>query len=59
LARRVHDGNMSFMRLSPRTLWTVLAALVVLGGLVRLTTDHRRVDVALPEPADARAMLSR
>jgi hypothetical protein len=49
---------MSFMKPSLRAVLTVVAAAVVIGGLVRLSLDKRIADVALPEPSDARARLA-
>lgn len=44
---------MTTMKLSTRSAITVVAALLVIGGLLRLTTDRRRVEVSLPEALDA------
>ncbi len=46
---------MSTMRPSLRRFLTLIAALVVIGGLVRLSTDRRRAEVSLPEAVDAHA----
>jgi len=37
------------MKVSVRAVVTLLAAAVVLGGLVRLSLDRRRVEVSMPE----------
>jgi hypothetical protein len=42
------------MKVSVRSVVTVLAALVVMGGLVRLSIDKRRVAVSLPDVVDGR-----
>ncbi len=44
---------MRTMKISGRGVVTFVAALVVLGGLVRLSTDTRRAEVALPDPERA------
>ena len=45
------------MKFSGRTVATVLAAIVVVGGLVRLSLDKRRVEVAMPDEAPSSATL--
>ncbi len=50
---------MKNMRLSSRGILTVIAAILIIGGLVRLTTDTRRAEVSLPDAVDARAQLGR
>ncbi|MBM4356680.1 MAG: hypothetical protein FJ096_01080 [Deltaproteobacteria bacterium] len=42
------------MKFSVRNAVTVIAAIVVLGGLVRLSIDKRRVAVSLPDVLDGR-----
>jgi predicted lysophospholipase L1 biosynthesis ABC-type transport system permease subunit len=41
------------MKVSVRAVVTVLAAVMVLGGLVRLSLDKRRVEVSMPEVPSA------
>lgn len=47
------------MIFSSRNVVTVIAAIVVMGGLVRLSVDKRRVAVSLPDVVDARDGASR
>jgi hypothetical protein len=48
---------MRAMKISARGVLTVVAALVVLGGLFRLSSDTRRAEVAMPD-ADGPALPS-
>lgn len=54
--------TMLTMKFSSRDALTVIAAALILGGLLRLGVDKRRVEVALPEvvdlPAQAQAKLA-
>jgi len=43
------------MKVSVRSVTTLLAAAVLLGGLVRLSLDKRRVEVSMPEIPSANA----
>lgn len=51
--------TMTRMKVSRRTAATLVAALFVLGGLVRLGVDTRRVEVSLPDAIESHAALAR
>lgn len=50
---------MNRMKLSLRLVVTVLATLLVLGGFLRLSVDHRRVAISLPDAVEAPSALTR